>query len=75
MVHSHLEFMDVCSMAEDSRMFKLFEKDTDKVKFLLEYLSIFLPNDGTLNNVKQCVPMKDVVSLVTDQDVSFEDVL
>ena len=52
-------------------MFELFEKDTNKVKFPLEPRSIFLPNDVILNNIKKYVPMKDVASFFTDQDVSF----
>ena len=47
----------------------------DKVKFSLEYSSMFLPNVGTLRNVEQHAPMKDAHFLVTDQYVSFEDVM
>ena len=40
-------------MVEDSKMFELFEKDMDKVIFILESSSIFLPNVGALNNIKK----------------------
>ena len=56
-------------------MLELFEKDIDKVQCPLESPFMFLPNDVALNNIKQCVTMKDVSLFVTDQDVSFEDTM
>ena len=56
-------------------MFELFEKYIDKVKFPLESPTIFLPDDGALNNVKHCVPMKDIAVFFRDQDASIQDAM
>ena len=47
----------------------------DKVKFPLKSPYIFLHNDGALNNIEQCVPMKDADLFFADQYVSFEDAM
>ena len=72
---SHLGIIKAHTLVEDSDMFELFEKDISKVKFPLESLSTFLPDDETLTHIKSNVPTKDASTFMCDENITIDQAM